>query len=193
MQISIPGSLLTGEHLALAILAPPDAGAAVSLGGDKPRPAFTVGGRSWEPPAWSWTTIDEAQPTTVVDRQRFRINQGKMRFHPMARDGAGVRRWILWRIPLGDAGGAEGAVVSASLVGALDNADAPLRGTPVVRPILGRDADFDPITATWAVRDAQGLPWTGGEPGPDRAARIAAFLAGNPPASVAARARATLP
>jgi hypothetical protein len=180
LQIRVPGTLLTGGHLALAIQAPDGAGVAVSLGGDKPRPVMAWAQGSAEPPPWSWTMIDEAQPGTVVDRNRFKFNQGKMRFHPMARDGAGARRWILWRIPLGGATGAAEATLSATLVGTLDNADAPLVGTPVVRPVLGRDGGFDPITATWNARDGHGAPWTGGSPGPSRAAAIAGFLATNP-------------
>ncbi|MFM2045890.1 MAG: hypothetical protein RLY86_4466 [Pseudomonadota bacterium] len=190
LQIRVPGNLLAGEHLALAIQAPAEAGTAISLGGDKPRPTLAWTGGSSEPPPWSWTMIDEATPTATVDRNRFKLNQGKMRFHPMARDGAGVRRWILWRIPLGAAAGASEATVSATVVGTLDNADAALGGTPVVRPVLGRDGDFDPITATWTARDGRGLPWTGGTPGPMRKAAVTQFLATHPPEPVAARARA---
>jgi hypothetical protein len=192
-SIAIPAERIAAARgrLAVALLAPTGAANAMIIGEGKPRPSLAIGAWKVEPPSWSWACIDEAAPAALVDRNRFRLNQGKMRYFASARDGDGVRRIVLLSIPLDGAPAGDG-VLSIACAGTLDNADAALQLGLRAHVLVGRDAGFDPLTATWNARDGFGAPWTGGVATPARAERLRQFLSGSPPAGAAARARTLL-
>lgn len=189
----VPLAALAGETLDLLFKAEADKGAAVVLGTEKPRPLLTVvtaqGEVKIEAPATAWQVIDEAAPKEPVDPNRFRLNQGKMRYYGMARDGAGVRRYVLLRFPLAALAGRTptAATVAVAARNVLDNADAAL-GAFTIHLIEGRDRRWHPARATWASRDGV-TPWTGAaKDATARKAAVDAALAGAPAAVVKAAA-----
>lgn len=192
-SIAIPADRLAAARgrLAVALLAPSGSVNAMLIGEGKPRPSLAIGEWKVEPPSWSWACLDEADPGKPADRNRFRLNQGKMRYFASARDGDGARRLILLAIPIDGAPAGDG-ILRIACHDRLDNADGTMQVGLRAHLLVGRDAAFDPISATWASRDAFGTPWTGGPGTPARAERLRAFLAGAPPPGAAARAKALL-
>lgn len=202
--VTIPADLLRGEAVSLLAMADDKPWAMIGTGGDRyAKPTLVVrcedGDITIPIPDAEWQCIDEANPDKPVDPFLFRFNVVKERFAMGLRNEEGKRIWGLVRFPLEALAGKKVVSATAQLIpvgmvelnfGAADR--RPLGGAvggTAYYPVLGQDAQWDGDKATWKTRDGE-IGWSGGVVNaPDRKAQLTAFLATNPPATVAARAK----
>lgn len=205
---TVPAEALSGPHLSILVKpAESDAIASVAAGNaafGNERPFLQIGEQRIHAEVAGSALLDEAQPGSSVPMDRYGINSGKWRPFPVTASTAGARRWLVMRFPLPAAtdrsAGAQLHLClnhnqGATQILANGRPSEHVRGTwaqPSVHVLQGGDANYDPLSATWTNR-GNGSRWTGGAASSaERLAALEAFLAGDVPASVRARAQALL-
>lgn len=202
-DFAIPAELLRGEWLSV-IVSPVEQYAGFSPGDEMPGGSYggpqrlevqtDAGVVAIPANTYDWSMIAEHKPDGQLPRDSYTCNaHGKYRQVAVASNADGKRIRVLTRFPLAALQGRKVTGATMVLPGPFPiSIPREQMKAPEVRPLVGPDADWRPALATWKTRDGR-IGWTGGTI--DKAARrkaVETFLATDPPAPVATRARAKL-
>ena len=188
---TVPAERLTGSTLALLVKAEPGNVGSFRPGTeDRNKGAALMVGDTRLPTTGSGlAVIDESDPQTPVDKNRFSVNIGRLHYRPGLREEEGKRLWTLLRFDLANLEpGVDGRLeLPSAEVEQLQGTYGRLR----VFPVLSPDNAWT-TSATWVSPDGV-ASWTGGDVDAEKRRQdLRAFLDTDPPPGASALATAIL-
>jgi len=168
-EARVPAKSLEGASLNLLVKSVKGGASIIACGSDRyayknkglPDPILTVETDAGEveiaPHRGNWQLIRENTPDEPVSTYDYPYRGAHIMLYPASLSAKeGEQRWCLVRFPLDALAGKRirGATV------AFPKTFAGGHGTVTIHPVLGGDANWHPMKATWNTRDGK-TPWTG--------------------------------